>query len=83
LLLNEGRVVVVGTRPLLEARLTGTLRQLILYGKLGSNYTLQSRTNVVTGTGWQNRNTVTMTNMARTIPAPSPTAPSIFYQLRQ
>lgn len=83
LLLNDGRVVIIGTRPLLEARFAGTQRQLVLYGKLNSNYVLQSRSGFNAGSVWQNRSTVTMTNMARAVAAPSPTAPLIFYQLRQ
>ncbi len=83
LIFNDGRVVVVSARPLLEARLIGGQRQLMIYGKLGSNYSVQSRTALVGTPGWQNRTTVTMTNMVRTISAPSQTAPVIYYQLRQ
>jgi hypothetical protein len=83
MLLNEGRVVVLGVRPLLEARMTGGQRQLAIYGRLGSNYTLQSRFGYGSGTVWANRSTVTMTNTLRVIPAPSATAPIIFFQLRQ
>jgi len=82
-LLSEGRVVVLGLRPLLEARLTGGVRQLAIYGRLGSNYTVQSRFGFGTGTTWANRSTLTMTNTFRTLAAPSPTVPLIFYQLRQ
>ncbi len=83
LILNEGRVVIVNTRPLIESRMAGAQRQLVVYGKLGSNYFLQSRTNFSAGIGWQTRNTVTMTNMTRVITAPNQTTPIIFFQLRQ
>jgi hypothetical protein len=82
-LLNDGRVVILGVRPLLEARLTGGQRQLAIYGRLGSNYTLQSRFGFGTGTVWANRSTLTMTNTFRVLPAPSATAPIIMFQLRQ
>jgi len=83
LLINQGRVVILGSRPLLEARMENGQRQLVLYGKTGSNYTVQSRLNLLPGNAWANRSTVTMTNMARVIASPSPTAPLIFFQLRQ
>ena len=84
LLANDGRVVIVGNAPLLEGTVNGAgLRQLVVYGQVGTNYTLQSRTSHAAGTIWQNRSTITMTNIARTIPAPSPTTPVIFFRLRQ
>jgi len=82
-ILNEGRVVVLGNRPLLEARMEAGQRQLVLYGRSGSNYTIQSRFNLLPGNVWANRSTITMTNSVRVLPALSPTAPIIFFQLRQ
>jgi hypothetical protein len=82
-ILNDGRVVILGNRPLLEARLDSGQRQLVLYGRVGSNYTVQSRLNMAPGSAWANRSTITMTNSVRVVPAPSATAPIIFYQLRQ
>jgi hypothetical protein len=82
-ILNDGRVVILGNRPLLEARLNGGQRQLVLYGRVGSNYTIQSRLNLAPGNAWANRSTLTMTNSVRVVPAPSQTAPVIYFQLRQ
>jgi hypothetical protein len=83
LILNQGRVVILGNRPLLEARVENGQRQLVLYGRVGSNYTVQSRLNLLPGNAWANRSTITMTNSARVIAAPSSTAPLIFFQVRQ
>ena len=82
-LLNAGRIVILGTQPLLEARISGGQRQLVLYGKVGTNLTVQSKTSLSSTAAWANRSTVTMTKSVRVIAAPSPTVPLIFYQLRQ
>jgi hypothetical protein len=83
LLLNAGRVVILGTQPLLEARTVGSQRQLVIYGKVGTNYTIQSKTSLAPTATWANRSTLTMTNNIRVVPAPSQTAPLIYFQLRQ
>ncbi len=82
LLSNEGRVIIIGAQPLLEATLAaGNQRQLILYGQVGSTVTIQSKT---TATGaWANRSSVVLTNQIRAVAPPSATAPLIFYRLRQ
>jgi hypothetical protein len=50
---------------------------------VGTNYTIQSKTSLAPAATWANRSTLTMTNNIRVVPAPSPTAPLIFFQLRQ
>jgi hypothetical protein len=82
LLVNNGRVTVLGAQGLLEARITGGQRQLTLYGKVGVTYTIESRFGFAAGTSWANRNSFNMTNTVRTVGAPSGNAPLIFYRLR-
>jgi hypothetical protein len=84
MLVNDGRIVIVGAQAMLEAVLSGAgQRQLVLYSKPGVTNIIQSRTSLATSAVWANRNSYTVTNLVRTVPAPSPTAPLIFYRLRQ
>lgn len=84
LLANDGRVVVLGAESLLEGRLSSAgQRQLLVYGKLGTNYTLQSRFGFGAGTSWANRIGVMITNIPQTVIPPSATAPLIYFRLRQ
>ncbi len=83
LLLNAGKVVILGAQPLLESRINGGQRQLVIYGKVGTNYTIQSKTSLAPTATWASRSTLTMTNNIRVVPATSPTDPLIFFQLRQ
>ncbi len=60
---QPGRVVVIGPEPLLEfVRDTNGLPLLILYGKPGSSYTMEWRTNLMAGT-WQFGWRVPLTNL--------------------
>jgi hypothetical protein len=79
----DGRVAILGTQPLLESRISGGQRQLVIYGKVGTNYTVQSRTSLAPPATWANRSTVAMTNNVRVIAAPAGPGSLIFYQLRQ
>ena len=83
LLANDGRLVVIGAEPLLEPLLgSNGRRQLILYGKKGVTYSIQSRTSLGPEGSWLIRASVPLpsTNFFRILPAPSPTAPLIFYR---
>jgi hypothetical protein len=67
---------------LLEARINAGQRQLLLYGKPGLTYTIESRFGFAPGTSWATRNSFAMTNSVRVVAAPSAAAPLIFYRLR-
>jgi hypothetical protein len=82
LFVTDGRVVVVGTLPLLESRFgANKQRQLVIYGRPGSIYTLQSRFGLGPTTPWANRMNVTPTSTAHNVSPPSPAAPLIYYRL--
>ncbi|HEX5400652.1 MAG TPA: Ig-like domain-containing protein [Verrucomicrobiae bacterium] len=60
---NAGQVVVIGTEPLLEARLgTNAERQLVLYGNPGASYQIAYSTNLMR-TNWASVWRVPMTNL--------------------
>ncbi len=81
---NDGRVVVIGDQALLEGTVNSRgQRQLAIYGRVGSNYTLQSRFGSGPGTTWATRNTFPLTNVVQTITPPNATSPLIFFRLRQ
>ena len=86
LLLNDGRVVVVGARPLLEARLKpGNLREVTLYGRRGTTYVIEYATNLANGVTWRTRSTVqgaSMTNLTQSLFLNIP-APPVYYRARQ
>ena len=86
LLVNDGRAVVVGTRPLLEARIRpGNLREVTLYGKRNTTYVIEFSTNLVNGGVWRPRGTVfgsSMTNLTQSLLLNLP-APPVFYRARQ
>jgi hypothetical protein len=84
LIANDGRVVILGEQSLLEGRFTGAgARQLLLYGKRGTNYTLQSRTGFGAGSSWANRITITVTNVPHSVTPPSAALPIIYFRVRE
>ena len=81
ILVNDGRLTILGTQSLIEALRTSAGRELVLYGRPGALLTIQSRFGM-TG-AWANRTSFTMTNMSRVVAAPSAAAPIIYFRLRQ
>ena len=86
LLLNDGRAVVVGARPLLEARTKpGNQREITLYGRRGTTYVLEYTTSLTNGVAWRPRGTIpgsSMTNLTQTLLLGLP-APPVYYRARQ
>jgi hypothetical protein len=82
-LAHEGRVVVVGSQPLLEANI-GNLgaRTLTLYGKPGTNYVIETSSNPANPGSWTTLTNRTPTSLQETLPAGVGT-PTIFYRARQ
>lgn len=69
--------------PVLEAMLTsGPARQLLFYGRPGTNYTLQSATSLSTPTTWLPFVSYTFTNSFRYVSLPNTNA-VIFHRLRR
>jgi hypothetical protein len=77
---NKGRVIVVGSRPYLEALATN--RSLNVYGKIGTNYVIECATNLNQGAVWLPAATVLLSNQMQQ--AGLPLAPLYsFYRARQ
>ncbi len=75
-----GRVVVVGPEPLLEAWLeTNSQRMMTLYGKPGSSYGIEGRTNLV-ALDWQPGTRLPMTNLALAFAGAGGTNATQFYR---
>lgn len=87
LLANNGRAVVIGTQPLLEPTLTTpAVRQMMLYGRRGTTYTIEASTNIANPSAWRARGTLpgaSMTNLFRVLPLTAAPAPPVFYRIRQ
>jgi len=61
---QPGRVVVIGSQPLLEASIgTNSSRALTLYGNSGASYRLLTTTNLNGGGSWSTAGSATLTNM--------------------
>jgi hypothetical protein len=80
---TSGRVVVVKDQPLLEALLaTNGSRTLGLYGRVGTNYQLQYKSSLASGSSWSPVLTYMHTNVAQTFSVSS-ASPVIMYRLQQ
>ena len=76
---NDGRVVAVNGEPLLESFQNGSARSLTLYGKPGTNYQLETSSNL--GASWQPWQSVTLSNLFQSVDASAHTnAPVILYR---
>ena len=64
---HPGRVIVLGSQPLLEAEGRGEGRDVILYGRPNTTYVIEQATNGLGG--WQPWRTVTVTNQPEWIDA--------------
>src|SRR5262249_55522482 len=61
---DDGRVVIIGEHPLLHALLGGAgQRDLMLYGRPGAIYTIESSTDVTRADAWAPWRQVTLTNL--------------------
>ncbi len=69
--------------PLLEARLANQARSLLVYGRAGTNYTLQYSTNLSGVVTWYPLLSYTLTNSFQTINNLGSADPMIFYRLKQ
>ena len=82
-IINNGRVVVVADRSLLEAlQSSNGQRNLLLYGKPATNYTVESTESLFPSV-WSNVLSVTVTNLPQLLPLQSNSVPAIFYRARE
>ncbi|HEY0550610.1 MAG TPA: hypothetical protein VGF13_13480, partial [Verrucomicrobiae bacterium] len=78
-LANDGRVVAVNGEPLLESFRVGDTRSLTLYGKPGTNYLLETSSNL--SASWQPWQSVTLSNLFQSIDANAHTnLPLVLYR---
>jgi hypothetical protein len=78
---QPGRVVVVGSQPLLEPTLgTNATRTLILYDNPGTNFQLTFNSSL-DSTNWQTVASGTITNLIEYFPVDA-TAPALFYRVK-
>jgi len=79
LLLNHGRAVVLNREPLVEAFTTSNTRTLVLYGRPGTNYTVESAPGPLGP--WQALTSITLASPFTVFDISASTnAPGIFYR---
>ncbi len=85
IILNDGRVVLIGAQPLLEARSgAGSLRVLSLYGHPGTTYAVETSTVPENPGSWQPWRSVQLLDYLHLIDAIEGTNnPSLFYRARE
>ncbi len=78
-LTSEGRVTVINREPLLESFQNGGARSLAIYGRQGSNYLLETSSNL--GASWQPWQPVTLSNLLQFVDASAHTnMPVVLYR---
>ena len=85
-LLNSGRVVVIGSQPLLEALtdLPAGSRRLVLYGRQQVPYRVEKSEELFNPDSWQPWRSLTLSNLFESLDASDSTnAPMIFYRARE
>jgi hypothetical protein len=81
IVVQPGRLVVVGNEPLLESSMgTNQSRNLTLYGKPWASYEIQYSTNLADLAGWAHALRVPMTNLVKTISGLDAGRPVAFYR---
>ena len=81
---QSGRVVVIGSQPLLEPSLgTNSTRLLTLYGNSGASYHLLTTTNIANTNSWSSAGSATLTNMFQVINLGGATNQMQFYKAVQ
>jgi len=85
ILVNDGRVVVMGEKALLEPVLvTPPLRRLLVYVRPGTSYTIEYSTNAANPAAWKVFATVPASQFpVRSLSLGSSPAPPIYYRIRQ
>ncbi len=82
--IQNGEVVVLDTNALLRAaRLANGAEYLTLYGYSGTNYTIQSATNLAPPINWQTAYMLVPSNLIALTPNLPTTNPAIFYRAKQ
>lgn len=77
---QAGEIALVQAQPLLRGQVISQARQLLLYGRVGASYTLQSADGL--GAPWQDVLSFTQTNNVMTLDLGTTNSP-VFYRLKQ
>jgi hypothetical protein len=77
---GDGRTVLIGPEPLVDAFQTNGQRTLVLYGNVGSHYVVQSTTSTKAPSVWATAFSGTLTNLSLTFPGVAASSSSIFYR---
>jgi len=79
---GTGRVIIVGTEPIIDAKLTNSQIALTLYALPGASYTIEKNNSSDTPGGWTPDNTVTPTDLRTDLPLHPITQPIRFFRAR-
>jgi hypothetical protein len=78
---TAGRLFILGNEPLLDVDLSlGLNLSLVLYGELGTNYSVQASPGLNLGGSWQPVTNLTLTNSFQLIGVGQPTNAMMFYR---
>ncbi|HTG43797.1 MAG TPA: hypothetical protein VK633_04635, partial [Verrucomicrobiae bacterium] len=84
LLLRQGRATIIGNEPLLESRFNpGGERELILYGRAGLPYVIESSANPSNPAGWSTFKEVSLTNFFQVQILSTADPAILFYRARK
>lgn len=75
-----GVIIIVGPQPILDTAISGSRRELLLYGIAGHSYQLQSSTNLDSSNAWTNVLRVPLTNLVDVISNLDFSSHAIFYR---
>ncbi|MGC8989657.1 MAG: hypothetical protein ACP5MD_06005, partial [Verrucomicrobiia bacterium] len=79
---GTGRVIIVGTEPILDVKLANSQVALTLYALPGAPYTIEKNNSIDTTGGWLPDNTVTPTDLQTDLPLRPMTQPIGFFRTR-
>jgi hypothetical protein len=77
---QAGRLVIIGSQPLLDTQLEGTTRSLVLYGIPGDGYQVQVEEALATPGAWSDFRRVPMTNLMQVLPTVNPAPVAEFFR---
>lgn len=81
---SPARLVVIAENSLLEAGCLPTReRFLTVYGKIGTSYVIESKTNLTVSAPWQPVAYLTLSNASQVVLLPVTSSQTVFYQARE
>jgi hypothetical protein len=81
--LNDGRVVIIGAQPLVEAFYQNNGQPvLMLYGKAGHTYHIETTSDLSNSSSWSALAPITLSTMSQLVPAPAGNPQIRFFRAR-